>query len=248
MSGRPSQEVRAAWLRSAATWGRPDAPPLAFTGVGLRDRPDNPDHRFDLVVAAGTAVVVIGDEDSGVGDLGRYVLGLKRPISGKVEVFGAPVGALPYHDLLLFRRRIGYHPVGDGLLQNLSLRDNVALPLRFASDHRLAEVDDRVATLVEDFRLRATAGLRPAAAKEEDRRRAAIARALALDPDLVVLEAPFDGLTGRTAQDLLDKVCHRDDRSRRAVFVTAQDLVPSVRRMMDRVIKVVDGAAVEESP
>ena len=248
MTDRPSQEIRASWLRSAASWGRPGAPPLAYTSLDLRDRPDNPDHRFDLAVAAGTAVVAIGDEDSGVGDLGSYALGLRRPISGKVEVFGAPVGALPYYDLLLFRRRIGYHALGDGLLQNLSLRDNVALPLRFASDHRLAVVDDRVAALVEDFRLGAVATLRPAAANEEDRRRTALARALALDPDLVVLEAPFDGLTGRAAQDLLDKVRRRDGGARRAVFVTAQDLVPSVRRMMDRVIKVVDGAAVEEQP
>jgi len=248
MSGSPVREARPSWLSTALKWGVPDAPPLVYAALDLRDRPDHPDHRFDLTVEAGTAVVAIGDEDSGVGDLGSYALGLRRPISGRVEVFGAPVGALPYYDLLLFRRRIGYHPVGDGLLQNLTLRDNVALPLRFASDHRLAVVDDRVAALVEDFRLRAAAALRPAAANEEERRRAAIARALALDPDLVVLEAPFDGLTGRAAQDLLDKVRRRDDGSQRAVFVTAQDLVPSVRRMMDRVIKVVDGAAVEEKP
>ncbi|MEK7667975.1 MAG: ATP-binding cassette domain-containing protein [Gemmatimonadota bacterium] len=248
MSGRTSTEIRAAWLAQSQHWGRPDAAPLVFTGIDLRDRPDHPDHRFDLTVAPGTVVVAIGDEDSGVGDLGGFALGLQRPLSGRAEVFGAPIGQLPYYDLLLFRRRIGYHPVGDGLLQNLTLRDNVALPLRFASDHRMAEVDHRVNLLIDDFRLRAVAGLRPAAANEEDRRRAALARALALDPDLVVLEAPFDGLTGRAAQDLLGKVSRRDDGSRRAVFVTVQDLVPSVRQMVDRVIKVVDGSAVEETP
>jgi phospholipid/cholesterol/gamma-HCH transport system ATP-binding protein len=248
MSVGAEREVRASWMAAALRWGRPGAPPLAYGALDLRERPDHPDHRFDLTVAGGSVVVAIGDEDSGVGDLGSYALALRRPLAGKVEVFGAPVGALPYSDLLLFRRRIGYHPVGDGLLQNLTLRDNVALPLRFASDHRQAVVNDRVATLMEDFRLRAAAGLRPAAANEEDRRRAALARAVALDPDLVVLEAPFDGLTGRAAQDLLDRVRRRDDGSQRAVFVTAQDLVPSVRRMMDRVIKVVDGAAVEEQP
>lgn len=248
MSGRTSTEIRAAWLAQSQHWGRPDAAPLVFTDIDLRDRPDHPDHRFDLIVAPGTVVVAIGDEDSGVGDLGGFALGLQRPLTGRAEVFGAPIGQLPYYDLLLFRRRIGYHPVGDGLLQNLTLRDNVALPLRFASDHRMAEVDHRVNLLMDDFRLRAVAGLRPAAANEEDRRRAAVARALALDPDLVVLEAPFDGLTGRAAQDLLDKVSRRDDGSRRAVFVTVQDLVPSVRKMVDRVIKVVDGSAVEEAP
>jgi phospholipid/cholesterol/gamma-HCH transport system ATP-binding protein len=248
VSERAGATTRASWLSAALRWGRAGSPPLVYAALDLRDRPDHPEQRFDLTVEEGTTVVAIGDEDSGVGDLGSYALGLRRPLAGKVEVFGAPVGALPYYDLLLFRRRIGYHPVGDGLLQNLSLRDNVALPLRFASDHRLAEVHDRVAALMEDFRLRAVATLRPAAANEEDRRRAALARALALDPDLVVLEAPFDGLTGRAAQDLLDRVRRRDDGTRRAVFVTAQDLVPAVRRMMDRVIKVMDGAAVEEQP
>ena len=248
MSGRTSTEIRLHWLAQSLAWGRPDAPPLVFSAIDLRDRPDNPDHRFDLTVAPGTVVVAIGDEDSGVGDLGGYALGLSTPIAGFAEVFGARIGTMPYYDLLLFRRRIGYHPVGDGLLQNLSLRDNVALPLRFASDHRLAEVEGRVAELLEDFHLRTVAGQRPAAVNEEDRRRAAMARAIALDPDLVVLEAPFDGLTGRAAQDLLDRVTRRDDGTHRAVFATVQDLQPSVRRMMDRVIKVVDGAAVEEAP
>jgi len=245
----PALRARAtAWLSQALSFGREGAPPLVYAGLDLRDRPDHPDRRFDLTVRQGTTVAVVGDEASGVGDLGAYALGLRQPISGRVEVFGAPVGAMQYYDLLLFRRRIGYHPLGDGLLQNLALRDNVALPLRFASDHRLAEVDGRVGELMDSFRLRSVATLRPAQANEEDRRRAALARAVALDPDLVVLEAPFDGLTGRAAQDILEKVSRRDDGSRRAVFVTAQDLVPSVRRLVDRVVKVVDGAAVEEAP
>ena len=244
----PVRERRATWLIQALSFGTEGAPPLAFVDVDLQERPDHPDHRFQLTVQAGQTVVAIGDEDSGVHDLGAFALGLARPPSGKVEVFGAPIGQLLYYDLLLFRRRIGYHPAGDGLLQNLTLRDNVALPLRFASDHRQAEVDGRVAQLMDDYRLRAVAGLRPAQANEEDRRRAALARAVALDPELVVLEAPFDGLTSRASQDLLDRVARRDDGSRRAVLATVQDLVPSVRRSVHRVIKVVEGAAVEEAP
>jgi ABC-type transporter Mla maintaining outer membrane lipid asymmetry ATPase subunit MlaF len=248
VSARTSTEIRLQWLAQSLAWGRPDAPPLVYAAIDLRDRPDHPDKRFDLTVEAGTVVAAIGDEDSGVMDLGAFALGLQTPLTGRAEVFGAQIAAIPYYDLLLFRRRIGYHPAGDGLLQNLSLRDNIALPLRFASDHRLAEVEGRVAELLDDFHLRAAALLRPAAANEEDRRRAAMARAIALDPDLVVLEAPFDGLTGRASQDLLDRVTRRDDGTRRAVFLTAQDLVPSVRKLVDRVIKVVDGAAVEEQP
>jgi phospholipid/cholesterol/gamma-HCH transport system ATP-binding protein len=224
------------------------APPLIFRAIDLRDRPDHPEHRFDLTVEPGTTVAAVGDEDSGVGDLGSFALGLRRPISGRAEVLGAPIADLPYYDLLVFRRRLGYLPLGDGLLQNLTLRDNVALPLRYASDHRLSEVDGRVSQLVDELHLRATAGLRPAQANEEDRRRAAVARAIALDPELVVLEAPFDGLTGRAAVDLLEHAGRRGDGTRRTVFLTAQELMPSVQHLLSRVVRVVDGAAVDDEP
>lgn len=248
MSLFDTRRTRASWYLKALSLGSESAPPLVFREVDLKERPDHPAQRFNLTIAKGTVVVAVGDEDSGVLDLGPWALGLGHPPAGRVEVFGAPIGALPFYDLLLFRRRVGYHPAGDGLLQNLTLRDNVALPLRFASDHRQAEVDGRVGQLLEDFRLRSVASLRPAQANEEDRRRAALARAVALDPDLVVLEVPFDGLTSRAAQDVLDKVSRREDGTLRAVFATVQDLVPSVRRTVQRVIKVADGAAVEEAP
>lgn len=239
---------RASYLVKAYTFGVETAPPLVFKDIDLRDRPDHPDHRFNLTVEPGQILAVVGDEDSGVGDLGSYALGIRRPISGQAVVFGAAIADLPYYDLLVFRRRLGYLQAGDGLLQNLSLRDNVALPLRFASDHRLSEVEVRVTQLLDDLHLRAVAGLRPAQANEEDRRRTAVARAIALDPDLVVLEAPFDGLTGRAAVDLLEHASRREDGSRRTIFLTAQDLVPSVRQLLTSVAKVVDGEAVAEAP
>jgi len=222
------------------------APPLVYRDVDLLDRPDRPDARFNLVVEAGAVVAAIGEEGSGIGALGGLALGLLAPASGTVEVFGVPIALLPYYDLLAFRRRLGYAPQGDGLLQNLTLKDNVALPVRFATDHRLREVDARVAQLIEDFRLRAIAMLRPAQASEEDRRRAAVARATALNPKLVVLELPFVGLTSRAATDLLEKVSRCDDGSRRAVLLTSRDLTPSVRGLVTRAVRVVDGVAVED--
>jgi len=222
------------------------ATPLAYRDVELLGRPDRPDRRFSLVIEPGAVVAAIGDEGSGVEALGPLALGLRRPAAGSVEVFGLPIADLPYYDLLVFRRRVGYLPQGDGLLQNLSLRDNVALPVRFATDHRLREVEARVTQLVEDFRLRAIAALRPAQASEEDRRRAAAARSVALNPKLVVLELPFVGLTSRAAQDLLERVSRCDDGSRRAVLLTSRDLAPSARGLVTRAVRVVDGVAVDD--
>jgi ABC-type transporter Mla maintaining outer membrane lipid asymmetry ATPase subunit MlaF len=221
----------------------PGAPPLAYRDVDLVGRPDR---RLTLVVEPGATVAVIGEEGSGIEQLGSLALGMAPPRAGAVEAFGVPIARLPYWELLVFRRRLGYLPQGDGLLQNLSLRDNVALPLRFATDHRLREVDSRVAQLIEDFRLRAIASLRPAQATEEDRRRAAMARAVALKPQLVVLELPFVGLSSRAGTDLLDKVGRCDDGSRRAILLTSRDLAPSVRAMVTTVLRMADGVAAED--
>ena len=219
--------------------------PLAYRDVDLLGRADR-STRFTLALEPGAVVAAIGDAGSGIEALGRLALGLDAPAAGTVEVFGVPIAALPYDRLLVFRRRLGYLPQGDGLLQNLSLRDNVALPVRFATDHRLHEVDKRVAQLLDDFRLRSIATLRPAQANEEDCRRAAIARAVALDPGLVVLELPFVGLTGRAALELIEKVKRGDDGSPRTVLLTSRDLSPSVRPAVARVVRVVDGAAVDD--
>lgn len=241
---RPSGP-RASYLVDAMAMGIEGAPPLVFRGVDVRENPDNPDHRFDLRVDAGQVVLCLGDEDSGVGDLGKFVLGLDRPLKGQVLVCGSAIADLDYDEQLLFRRRIGYTQLGDGLFQNQSLRNNIGLPLAYASDHRLAEVAGRIELLVAAFELADVADRRPAQANEEDRRRAAVARAIALDPELLVMEAPFDGLTGRSARFLLERATQREDGTARAIFITAQDVTPAVAALVTRTILLVDGTAVE---
>ena len=236
---------RASYLVDAYAMGIEGAAPLVFKTVDLRERPDHPDHRFELIVDPGSVTAVMGDEESGVGEMGRYALGLDRPPSGQVLVFGTDIGALDYDALLVFRRRVGYTQIGDGLLQNLTLRANIGLPLQYASDHKLAEVDRRVEELLVQFHLEDVGHLRPAAVNEEYRRKTAVARALALDPELLVMDAPFDGLTGRAAHEILDTVRSRRDGAARTIFITAQDLGPHVIPLCTRIVHVEDGLAME---
>lgn len=241
---RPSGP-RASYLVDAMAMGVEGAPPLVFRAVDVRENPDHPDHRLELRVDAGQVVLCLGDEDSGVGDLGKFVLGLDRPPRGQILVFGSAIAELDYDEQLLFRRRLGYTQIGDGLLQNQTLRNNIGLPLSYASDHRMAEVAGRIERLVADFELADVADRRPAQVNEEDRRRAAVARAIALDPELLVMEAPFDGLTGRAARFLLERALRREDGLPRAIFITAQDVTPAVAALITRTILLVDGTAVE---
>jgi ABC-type sulfate/molybdate transport systems ATPase subunit len=106
-------------------------------------------------------------------------------------------------------------------------------------------VTARVEELLAAFELGDAADRRPAQATEEERRRAALARSVALDPELLILESPFDGLTARAGRALLELVCRRSDGRGRTVVLTAQDLGPSVTPLINRVVRVVDGLAVE---
>ncbi len=221
--------------------------PLAFDGVRLGDRATEP---LTLAVPEHHTVAVLGDEDSGVGALGGYALGLERPDTGCAMVFGVVIADLPELERLAFRRRVGYLPAGDGLLQNLSLRDNVALPLRFGSDAAPREIDGRVSVMLTAVRVAAAAQRRPAQANEEERRRAAIARAIAFDPALVIMEQPFDGLTARAAAELLEFVRGGETAqgARRTILITGQELPAVILRRIERTYRLTRAGTLELEP
>ena len=228
--------------------GRPTAAhprPLVLDGVRLG--PGAGGEPASLEVEAGHTVAFLGDENSGLRDLAGWALGLDPAPAGRVLVYDTDVRALPERERLAFRRRVGYLPAGDGLLQNLSLRDNVALPLRFGSDDSTRAIDGRVGVMLAAVRIAGVADRRPAHVNEEQRRRAAVARALAFDPPLVLLEQPFDGLTARAAAELLEFVRGGETTGggRRTVVITGQDLPPLVLRRIERLYRVSRAGALE---
>jgi len=218
--------------------------PLLFEGVPLGRREAAP---LTLAVPAHAAVALLGDEDSGLGRLGGYALGLERPPGGRATVFGTTIADLPERERLAFRRRVGYLPAGDGLLQNLSLRNNVALPLRFGSEASPKEIDGRVNVMLVAARVTSAANLRPAQANDEERRRAAFARALAFDPALLILEQPFDGLTARTSAELLELARGGEsaEGARRTILITGQELPPGLHRRVEHVYRRTRAGALE---
>jgi ABC-type transporter Mla maintaining outer membrane lipid asymmetry ATPase subunit MlaF len=205
--------------------------------------PVDADALFSLSLAAHQTAVVVGDEISGVDLLGGLALGLDRVPGGRVLTLGIEVAALERRAQLAFRRKLGYLPAGGGLLQNLTLRENIRLPLRFGSDFRLKDIEGRVDVIVAQLRLTQVADRRPAQANAEECRRAALGRALAFDPDLVILEDPFDGLTERAAAELLELARGGEvsEGGRRTVFITGQDLPALLRRRVDRQLRVKRG-------
>jgi ABC-type transporter Mla maintaining outer membrane lipid asymmetry ATPase subunit MlaF len=198
---------------------------------------------LNLAVQEHETVALVGDEASGVDMLCGLALGMEPLPGGRIEIFGSEVGPLPRRAQLAFRRRVGYLPAGDGLLQNLSLRDNIELPLRFGSDFRARDIEGRVNVIVAALRLMRAEQLRPAQANQEERRRAALGRALAFDPELVLMEQPFDGLTERVGAELLEVARGGEtaEGGRRSVLMTGQGLPALLRPRVERVLRLTRG-------
>lgn len=237
--GIPLQRLRRRTLAGLAGWNLsalPPEPPLESDSVTLTVQPHE-------------TVAVAGDESSGVDNLGGVAMGLDHSPLGAARAFGTEIAALERRDQFAFRRRIGYLPAGDGLLHNLTLRDNIRLPLDFGTEVRPGEVAGRLEVIIAQVRLGRAADLRPAQANEEERRRAALARAIALDPELLILEQPFDGLTDRVAAELLEVARGGElaQGGRRAVFITGQDIPVLLRPRVDRMLRIVQGRAVPVS-
>jgi len=213
--------------------------PLEFRGIPMTGSAAG---IFALEVNRHQTVVVVGDENSGVDSLASVALGLEPTLAGKALIYGTEITSLERREQLAFRRRLGYLPAGDGLLSNLSLRDNVRLPLRFGSNFKPEEIEGRVDVILAMLRLNRVAGERPAQANEEQRRRAALGRALAFDPELVLLEQPFVGLTDRVAAELLEiaRGGETAEGARRTVFITGQDIPMLLRTRVERVVHVAD--------
>lgn len=202
--------------------------PLVFEDVRLEGSRTT---TVSLTVPAHRAVAVAGEVATGVDRLGAIALGLDAAAAGRALLFGEDVGAMSRRAALAFRRQAGYVPEGDALLQNLSLADNIALPLQFGSPLTAREVRSRVRVILGMFRLAEAARLRPSEADDEQRRRAAVARALVFDPRLVILEQPFDGIGLGAAAELLELVRGGEtpEGPRRSVFVTSQSMPDRLR-------------------
>jgi ABC-type transporter Mla maintaining outer membrane lipid asymmetry ATPase subunit MlaF len=153
-------------------------------------------------VLPGEFWVVAGPQYSGKSDLLMHAAGLLTPMGGTCRVFGCETNAFGEAQLA-DRLRVGFVFADGKLFNQLTLAENVALPLRYQKNLTAAEADRAVEVLLELLELAPFADATPANISANWRRRTALARALILKPELLLLDNPLGGLDARHRNWLL---------------------------------------------
>src|SRR3970282_1937952 len=157
--------------------------------------------RVNLRVNPGEFVAVIGKSGSGKSTLINMITGIDRPTSGEVVVAGTPVHTLSEGQMAVWRgRALGVIFQFFQFLPTLTLIENVMLPMDFAGLYTPRERRDRALHLLDQVELLDQAYKLPSAVSGGQQQRAAIARALANDPPLLVADEPTGNLDSKTAQ------------------------------------------------
>jgi phospholipid/cholesterol/gamma-HCH transport system ATP-binding protein len=196
---------------------------------------------LDLEVRRGEILGVVGGSGTGKSVLMRSIIGLQSPDHGEVEVFGEPTLGRSEHETVEIRKRWGVLFQGGALFSTLTVAENVQVPLReFYPELNLALLDEIASYKVVMTGLPADAGPKyPAELSGGMKKRAGLARALALDPELLFLDEPTAGLDpiGAAAFDELTRALQRTLGL--TVFLITHDL-DTLYAICDRVAVLAD--------
>lgn len=197
----------------------------------------------DLEVAKGETVVVIGRSGCGKSVLLRHVVGLLQPDAGFVAVDGQRLDGMDRRTLYRLRMRFGFLFQSGALFDSLTVAQNIGLGLSEHSTLRPAEIADVVAERLEWVGLPGMGERFPSQLSGGMRKRAALARAIAMNPEIVFYDEPTTGLDPITAEGINDLLVSLRERLQVTAIAVTHDM-NSAFKIGDRIAMLHEGRIV----
>ena len=201
---------------------------------------------ISLSVARGETLAVLGRSGTGKSVLLRLIIGLNQPDSGSIRIGGQDITGLPMDQLGLIRKKIGFLFQHAALYDSLSVAENVAFPLRH---HRRemsgSERDDRVRKLLAEVGLENDIEKMPSDISGGMQKRVGLARALALAPEILLLDEPTAGLDPISSGEIDELILKLQREHQMASIVVTHDMF-SAKTIASRLALLDQGSVVIE--
>ena len=193
-----------------------------------------------LDIPQGHALVILGRSGTGKSVTLKSIIGLLRPDAGRIFVGVQEITAVSRSELAQVRRRIGFLFQHAALFNSITVGENVAFPLRRHTEWSNDQILDRVRDLLEQVGLERTADRMPGNLSGGMRKRAGLARAMALQPPILLVDEPSAGLDPVTAGEI-DDLLIRLNEDRETTLVVVTHNIPSARRVGDELVFLHEG-------
>ena len=225
-----------------------DAPPIEVRDLVTRFGDNIIHDHLNLTVPKGEVVGVVGGSGAGKSVLLNTIIGLREPQEGSVKVFGEDIRYARRRVWTAIERRWGVLFQQGALWTNLTVKENVCAPMTEHTTLSKKDIDELADLKIALAGLPAGAGaLKPSELSGGMIKRAGLARALALDPDLLFLDEPTSGLDPISAAAFDDLIGELSDALKLTVFMITHDL-DSLYKITDQVAVIADKKIVAMAP
>ena len=196
-------------------------------------------------VAAGTAFVLLGRSGTGKSVTLKLICGLLKPDSGTVTVNGEDITKLESNELAATRKHIGFLFQSAALFDSISVGENVAFPLRRHTKKKDSEIRAQARSILEKLGLGKEYNSMPGDLSGGMRKRAGLARALAVEPSILLVDEPSAGLDPITSSEI-DELLIDVKTNHHTTLVVVTHNMPSARRIGDRLAFLDEGRLLAE--
>jgi phospholipid/cholesterol/gamma-HCH transport system ATP-binding protein len=196
-------------------------------------------------VRAGEALCILGRSGTGKSVTLKLIISLLKPEQGQIWIEGEDITGLHARDLSRVRRKMGFLFQGAALFDSLTLYENLALPLLRLTSKSPAEVDAIIERVLRDVGLGDDRQRMPSELSGGMRKRAGLARALVLEPRILLVDEPSSGLDRITASEI-DELLLREKVERRTTLIVVTHDVGGAKRIADRIAVLNQGRLIAD--
>ena len=198
-----------------------------------------------LSVVRGETVVVLGRSGTGKSVLLKLLIGLQKPDSGSIRIQGQEITTLHFKELNQVRKKVGFLFQQAALYDSLSVEENVAFPLERHSNLRGVERKERIHALLVKVGMEQHGKKLPSQISGGMQKRVGLARALALEPEIMLFDEPTAGLDPITAGEINQLILGLQDKRKITSILVTHD-IRGARIVSNRLVLLKEGSIVAE--